>query len=480
MDEVGTGALSALPKTVRDPLIVGIDPDQLIAAGEDDEAIAEFRRFYEERRSIEVEAAGSEARKRKKLEDDFTPRLEMTLVGLDGEIRRDIVVKTLFHFDGSKQFEGELTVRTRTGEIIEAPRTGFCSKTGQIVPANCLVACEATGASVLEHLLAVSEISGRRALPEFMARCAYSGQTILQDELEISDLTGEAVAASLLKTSPISGTRAEPDKFGRCAFTGIDVLTSELTVSGISEKIYRIDQEKRSEVSGKSGHASEFIYCHKTRQLLAPDEAETCEVTRYKVRPGILQTCESTGRRVLPSLLGTCAGTNRRVLKELLVPSSVSSMSVMKEEAVRSVAGRFCLPSEARTCFWSGRRSHPDDMRFCTLTGLPIHSDFTAETGPLKLRPLVELLDGIRRNTDEAQVWDRVAERVTAAAKNGKCRIEAAVLSPSKQHLATCVASKSLLGLRVKHIGAIFDLTDNAVVGRLAEGKRNAGAWSAR
>jgi hypothetical protein len=193
----------------------------------------------------------------------------------------------------------------------------------------------------------------------------------------------------------------------------------------------------------------------------------------------VLQACAVTGRRVLPSELGACASTHRRVLKELLVPSSISQVSVMKESAVRSVAGRYCLPEEAKECFWSGRRAHPDDLRSCTLTGLPIHVEFTEETGGPKLRPLAEMLDGMRRTADEGQLWGRVAERVAAAAKNGKCRIEAAVLSPSKRHLATCAESKSLFGWRVNHIGAIYDLTDNSVVGRITEGKRGASGWNA-
>ena len=39
-----------------------------------------------------MEAAGSDARKRQKLGDDFTPRLDMSLVGLEGEVRRDVTL----------------------------------------------------------------------------------------------------------------------------------------------------------------------------------------------------------------------------------------------------------------------------------------------------------------------------------------------------------------------------------------------------
>jgi hypothetical protein len=280
----------------------------------------------------------------------------------------------------------------------------------------------------------------------------------------------------LLRTSAVSGKRAEPDQFGACAFTGVEALKSELALSRVSGKIYRADEGKQSDISGKTGHASEFVNCHETQQVIAAEEAETCEVSRHKVRPGVLVTCEATGNRVLPSRLGTCAVSHQRVLKELLVTSSISQINVMKERAIRSTGGKFCLPSEAQFCFWSDRRAHPDDVRSCSLTGLPVHIEFMAGQDTPKLRPLAELLEGMRRNNDQNQLWNHVAERVSSATKGNKCRVEAAILSPSKRHLATCAESKSLFGFRVNHIGAIYDLADNAI----AEGKRSGGNWSAR
>jgi hypothetical protein len=183
---------------------------------------------------------------------------------------------------------------------------------------------------------------------------------------------------------------------------------------------------------------------------------------------------------VLPSWLGTCATSHKRVLKELLVTSSVSQATALKDQAIRSIGGKFCLASEAQTCSWSDRRAHPDDLRSCSLTGLPIHIEFAASVGPPRLRPLAELLDGIRRNADEDQLWSRVAERIASALKGSKCKVEAAILSPSKRHLAACAESKTFLGLRVSYVGAIYDLTDSAIVGRVPEGKRSGGNWSVR
>jgi hypothetical protein len=52
-----------------------------------DQAISEFCRFYMERREQETRAAGNDERKRKGLYDEFTPRLDMTLVGLEGQLQ---------------------------------------------------------------------------------------------------------------------------------------------------------------------------------------------------------------------------------------------------------------------------------------------------------------------------------------------------------------------------------------------------------
>jgi hypothetical protein len=46
------------------------------------------------------------------------------------------------------------------------------------------------------------------------------------------------------------------------------------------------------------------------------------------------------------------------------------------------------------------------------------------------------MLDGISRTTDETQLWDAAIARIAAALKGGKCKVEAATLSPTKKHLA--------------------------------------------
>ena len=476
----GDAGLSPVERIVRDPATLGINTVKLSEAGARDEAITEFCRFYEERREEEMEAAGSDARKRQKLSDDFTPRLDMSLVGLEGEVRRDVTVRVRYGFASGGDYESEIVVRPSSGDILQAPETDLCVLSGHNVPAECLGECVVSAAKVLKHLLVKSEFSERTAQPEFVERCELTGKRALPDELEESSVTGSRVASTLLKRSAVSGGRAETEHFGVCAFTKAEALSSELAVSELSGKPYRADQSATSAVSGKTGHIKEFTTCYETRQRIARSEAETCEVSGKVVRPGVRETCVATGKKVLPSLLATCQATGARAQRSRMVTSSVSNASMLRDKAVQSSARQFCLPAEAETCLWSGRRVHPDDIRACALTGLPIHVDYATTQAPARLRPLVEMLDGIRRNADLGEIWDKIARRLNLAIKGGKCRIEAAILSPSTQRLATCAESKTMLGFRVHHVGAVYDLVDNAIIGRLPEGKRNGSGWVAR
>ncbi len=423
------------------------------------------------RRAQEVKAAAGDARKRKKLEDDFTPRLEMTVVALEGKMHREITTEAQYRFGCEPPRRGA-TYR----EQPEAPELGRCESTGQSAPKGCLGRCDMTGAEVLRHLLVPSELSARHALAEHTLRCSLSGKRILMDEAELSAVTGNPVARSLLKTCLLTGARAEPEHFGKCAFTGAEILNTELGVSDVSGKRYRLDQQSRSAVSGKAGHKKEFLSCHETRQPIMPEEAERCEVTTKFVRKGVLEKCPLTGKAVLPSELERCAVSDRRVLKTMLVSSSVSGARLQRRLAVRSIAGKFCVPAEAKMCMWSGCRSHPDDLRVCSLTGILFHAEFAGPGDKPYLQPLADLLHGVRRTADVTERWEDVASKASTALRS-RCRVETAHVSPDKRHLAICSEVRTLLGLRVQQAGLLYSIEDGSIVGHIAMGKRTAKGW---
>lgn len=474
----GLAGLGPLARTIENPLTLGLNTASLADSAVLDEAIAEFSRFYFERREQEMKAAGDDARKRKKLEDEFTPRLEMTLVALEGGLHRKLGVRVRYGFDAEGEYGNTLTVTPHAKEVTDAPEFGRCSKSGRTVPKVCLKQCQMTGLEVLQHLLVRSETSARLALPEFTVVCNLSGKRVLRDEAEPSAVSGCLVASSFLKTSTLSGKRAEPSYFGRCDFTQAEVLNTELATSEVSGKRYRCDEQVRSAVSGKTGHKQEFLVCHETLESLILSEAEQCEVTGKYVRPGVLEPCAFTQKRVLPSELERCAVTGKRVLKKLLVTSSLSEARILEEAAVRSATGKFCAPIEAKPCLWSSRRCHPADLRVCDLTGLAVHFEFaTANSNPC-LQTLIDLLNGIKRTVDEPHLWGTLANEIATALGKGQYRVESAALSPDGRHLAVCFEVRTWFGFRVHQAGLVYDIGDHSVVGRVAQGRRTAQGWS--
>ena len=470
--------LGPLPRTIENPITFGLNIESLADSAKLDAAISEFSRFYLERRTQEMQAAGGDERKKKKLEDEFTPRLEMTLVALEGRLHRQLKVQVQYRFDTDFKYSSTLTTIPHTGELVDAPELGLCARSGKTVPDTCLNQCQITGEKVLQHLLVRSEISSRVALPEHTVLCSLSGKRVLKDEAELSAVSGRLVASSLLMTSALSGKRAESGHFDVCEFTKAEVLNTELAMSEVSGKRYRVDEQMLSVVSGKTGHKSEFLVCHETRQPLTKAEAEQCEVTGNYVRPGILEPCAITQKRVLSSQLERCVATGKRALRKFLVTSSLSEARILEEVAVRSATGKFCAPVETKPCLWSGRKCHPDDLRICGLTRLPIHFEFATANSNPRIQALVDLLNDVKRTTDEPQLWDAVAEKVAATLGKGRCQVVAAILSPDMLHLAICDEVRTLLGFRVRHAGMVYSINDHSIVGRVAQGERTSEGWT--
>jgi hypothetical protein len=456
---------------IEDVSSVGVKAEQLVSVAELDPGIGEFSRFYLERRAQEMASANGDARKRRKLEDDFTPRLDMTIVALDGTVHRQVKMRVHYKLTGDHRYASVVCVTPCSGQMSDAPPLGQCAKTGMTAPSDCLKQCEISGLPVLRHLLVQSGVSSRWALPEHSFVCSVSGQRILSDEAEISAVSGKVVAPSVLKTSALSGKRAEPEHFGACAFTGAEALASELAISEVSGKPYRTDQQVRSVISRKTGHRKEFIHCHETRQPLLSTEAEQCDVTSVLVRPGVLQCCEVTKKTVLPSELERCAASGKKALKTLFVTSSVSGARILERVAMRSAAGAFCSPMEARYCTWSGRRFHPDDLRVCALTGVPIHFQYVTPDTQSRLQPLADLLHGLRRTADKPDLWQMIATKTSNALHGRRCKIESARSSVDRRYLAVCSEVRTLLGLRLHYAGLLYSIEDASIVGRIRAGQ---------
>lgn len=469
-------SVERIPDLIRDPLITGLDASAVTRAASQDPDVQEFTRFYLERRSQEIASAGNDARKSKKLEDEFTPRTDLNLVALRGTVQRHVTVRAKYRFD-EHEFESELCVLPSKQQLISAPKLLICDLTGKSAPSDCFDSCSISKKRVLKHRLVRSDLSGRLATPQHGLRCSVSKRQILSDEAGTSEVTGAIVTKALLKSCALTGKKAESDNFGQCEFTSAEVLLENLSTSDVSGRKFRRDHAVSSAVSGKTGHKSEFVACYETRQPILPDESERCAATGKVVRLGVLEVCGATGKRVLSAQLEASAVSGKRVLRDLMTQSSLSAARFLESEGVRSAYGKFCAPVEARPCQWSGALAHPDDLRICSLVGLQVHFQYlTHDTGRLEV--MQELLSGTRRTADRLDQWEEMSAPVSRALKDQKCRIYAAQISPDARRLALCGEVKTLLGLRTRTAGMLLSLDDRAIVGRVVIVKRDVKAVS--
>ena len=471
-----TGA-SPISDPLKSPEAVGLNSSLLMQKAVKDQGVAEFCRFYTDRRKQELAAAGPDPRRRKKIEDDFTPRLDAQLVALEGSVRRQLCVSAKFDLGTGAEYASSIYVIPSESRIAKSPELSPCSRSERLVPNDCLARCEMSGSQVLKHLLVKSELSDRLALPEFMGICALTGKRVLQDELERSVVSGQTVLKAVLKTSELSGRRAEPQYVAKCDFTGVQALEDELATSQISGKRYRKDKQQRSIVSRKTGYVDEFVLCAITQQPLLADEAETCAVTNTMVVPGLLMRCEVTGKKVLPSLLENSVSSGKWALKQLFVASSISGARLLEEESIASATGKHCLQSEAKLCLWSGKKCHPEDLRVCQLTQVSAHFEYMTTNGRIQLEPLLNLLNGVRRKTDKRDLWPAISAQMSPIV-DGRSQVEAAALSPSGQHMAICLEMRNWLGLKTRQVGLLYGINDHEVVGRIVTGKRGAQVWN--
>lgn len=463
---------------INDPALLGISSDLLIDRALLDPGVSEFCRFYKERLSQELKSVESNLAKKKKIEDDFTPRLEFTLVGLEGLVRRQFKINVSYRFSEQDENISALEMLPSIEEVVSAPKMARCEETGKLVPADCLERCDISLRHVLSYLLIKSDVSDRKALQKYLVKCEYTGKHVLIDEVEKSDVTGHMILTTVLKESPLSGKKGEPDAFGQCDFTGAELLLSELRVSQISGKKYRMDEGGVSAVSGKVGHRTEFLQCAETRALILPEESEVCEATGKVVTKGLLEECEVSGKRVLPSKLEISSLSGKKALKKYFVSSSISSARLLEEEAIKSATGKFCLPIEAKECAWSHKFCHVEDLKVCMLTNLAFHFEFVKEKdGQPRLEILSDLLDETQRGV-EVEITEAMCTKLASAAKYKTCKIESNRSNPNKKVVAVCFSCKSFLGLKIRHLGALYSLTNGVVIGRVAEGSRGSNGWT--
>jgi superfamily II DNA or RNA helicase len=439
--------------------------------------VGEFCRFYETRRQEQGAKAGADERKRKKINDDFSTRVFAEVVALEGASYDAGEISVTVALEDGTEYGAVIEVVPATGQVLREPQRLPCTVTNRSYPEPFLATCAVSGRRVLKHLLAVSQESGRMGLSEFVRQCPVTGKQVLVNELQQSALTGKTAVASLFRVSPVANRVGLAEDFVRCPVTGTDVLADELVRSQVSARMFRRDQLARSAVCGVIGHASEFLTCSLTGGCLLPEEAGHSEVSNHIARKDLLCRCELTGKLALPTEVETCAISGRRVLKNRLLKSEASGVFVLPQYAVRSLLSRrLCTQKEAVYCYELDGFVLPEEAGTCRLTGLAFARRFLNNQS--EFASLRSLLDGATPGEDGSDLipWlKRIDPKVFDSLKSVRQAVSSTgALRP------VCGESRTLLGLRVRHLGLILrDRKGLHILGRWVMGKIQNGHWIA-
>lgn len=269
-----------------------------------------------------------------------------------------------------------------------------------------------------------------------LAICSQSGRKVPRSCLAKCEITGAEALQHLLGKSDVSSRLALPKFILVCALSNKRVLKDEVAEPTVSGRLIAEKFLKTSEVSRKRAEPEYFGRCHFTDSEVLKTELKTSEIS----------------------------GKPYRIDHE--TRSAISGKAGHRQEFTNChVTGQPIAKIEAEACEVTGQQVRPGILEICTVSG--------------KHALPSELADGIRRTADEGHIWEDVRARIVATLGSTKCRVEAAVLSPTKQHLAFCTEIRTFFGVRVRHAGSIFSLVSREVIGRLVQGKRSPRGWIA-
>jgi superfamily II DNA or RNA helicase len=431
-----------------------------------DPGIVEFCRFYLERREDELKAAQGNERKAKKLFDEFTPRIESSVVSAEGITDIEQEFEVAFKVAESREFKTTIRLGASGEELTDVPSMATCEISFQVLPELCLDECDFSKKKCFVELLVVSEFSGQKMLPEFAVTCEVSGKVAARAETELSSATGKIVHRSLLRTSALSGQKAEIEQCAVCEFTNTTVLKSETVRSDKSGRLLRVDRAAKSSISGRTADQSEIVVCRFSDRSFLSGEGEKCGVTSEEVAPGVLLSCELSGLAVLPTELLKCVSTGKIALARYFVKSSVSGTNLLQTAAIQSIEGHYCEPSESDYCFWSNSFWHPIDVGRCSITHCGIHNDYLRGS-PTELGEFRQFVSLDSFAQEASEIWPIATFALQRALDGKSCTIKCSKLSPGGKTLALKAVVKTLFGLKRREVAFLLSTEDNQIKGTL-------------
>jgi superfamily II DNA or RNA helicase len=466
LHSVGYSSIPDVKNSINEAHEVGVDIKLLGTVINSNEGISEFCRYYSERGLDELQSVQGDARKQRKLLDEFTPKIEATIVGLKGASTIERRLEVSYKLMGGRVYQSSLILDSTGANIISEPNTALCTVTKTRFPIDCLSKCEISGNLCADELLQTSEFSQQKMLPEYAVTCAASGKIAAKHETELSDVTGLPVHKSLLVASELSGLKAESQNIAKCEFSACAVLKGELLKSEVSGRMLRNDRAARSSISGRIGDKSEFQTCQFSGELFAIGEGEKCDKTGQEVGKGVLKTCEISNNRVMPTELLVCNETGITAHKDFFVVSHVSSLAVLKDHAVVSIDGLYCLTQETEYCTWSNQYWHPVDIGRCSITGSKVHVDYLSGAPP-KLDQFVKFIANNEALFGGRDFWSTIESRFKQATNQNKCEMISGLLSPGGKTIACKIIEKRFLGLKKRERSFLFLLETKKLEGEI-------------
>ncbi|MFN0059736.1 MAG: DEAD/DEAH box helicase [Planctomycetota bacterium] len=355
--------------------------------------IKEFRRFYGLRLMEELQQAGNDPRRVKKVRDDFDPICYAEVVGASGKMRKRWVAGVQIRVDGAAAYTTDIPIAPDGCSMAHEPDTAECAITRRRIPAFALGTCSVSGGRGLRHMMTSSARSQRTMLPVHAKTCEETGSKFHPDEVAQCAVTGRTTDAALLVESAVSGKRALDRALVACEFSRLRALPNEVVTSEVSGKKLLEPNAARSAVSGVLGDRSEFVRCDVSQAWLLPRESGQSSVSGRVVRAELLRPSDkSPSRHGVDDEIVTCSATGKRLLIDEVVRSDQSRRQFDRDLAAKSeisgrvgapdefdvctVSGKRCLDDELSTCGESGRRALRDHLVVSAVSRRLIHPDF--------------------------------------------------------------------------------------------------------
>jgi superfamily II DNA or RNA helicase len=419
-----------------------------------------FGDYYQKRLRSDLQRAGDDPARRKRVESDLSTSISVDVAGVQGVVHPELIVQVTFTLPNTGSYRAEIGCSPAFEELTFEPRRDKCAHTERHVPADCLTACSVSGQRVLHHLLMRSDKSAAMALPEYFVTCVVSGLNLIHCETLLLD-DGRRVDESLVGQSAISKRFALKTDLVRCDFTGDIALADETVVSEVSGRRLLIRDACQSSSSGTKGHRSEFFECSVSHSMLLPCEVNISDLSGATVCERFVERSENhPSRKGIVSEFKRCQITGRRLLIDELGVSSVSGVAVDRNLLFQSAAsGKSALLCELEVCDFSGLLFFDHEIDRCGISGKAVDRRLLATCSITGQRVMQHLL--VRCDITQQMVLPSVVATCTATGRRVLATLLATCSVTGFKALSSEMVSSARSGRLMLRTAALFSAVSN-------------------